>query len=789
MADLDVTLVVAPTVNVIQIDLDPLDVAISSANAATAAAAAAAGSATAVSGELAAATAQAVIATAQATSATGSAATATAQAVIATAQATSAASSATALTTGLASFNKQWLGPHASDPTLDNQGNALQIGAAYENTTAVPPKIRIYTSTGWQDQDATAEAASASATLAATQAATSATNSAASATTATGAATTATTEAGIATTQAGNAAASATTATTEAGISTTQAGNASASATTATTEAGIATTQAGNASASATGAAASAATATTQATNAGTSATTASGAASTATAAATTATTEAGIATTQAGNASASATTATTEAGIATTQATNAAASATAAAASASSAAGAVVSVNGVLSLNLTGASTTLSGSQAGNAIHIYTGSITVGTVNLPMASHPFTAYNNTAGPLTMAATGGAAQVVIPQGLSMELICDGATGILQSTNAIANPTFSGNVGMPTRTSGDSTANGASTAFVAAAIAPMSQRNRAVNGACVVAQRGAIAVSSGISGYGGPDQYEASIGSGAAGAFTQSAGTITYGGIALAAVVQTVTTGTSAPTGSGYWFGICQPIEGVNCFDMLGHPAVISTIFEASLAGTYSVSLRDGNTNSFVSTFVAAANTAIKISIPVASLPTNLSTANSNTAGLYLQIGALCTGTFQTSTLNAWQPNNVFVAAGATNWAATANNYIALTQLKLEKGTVATPFDDFDFDIELLRCMRYFEQFTTIIGFACPSSGGFAHIFDFRHKAVKRTIPTMSIYFPSYSNISNDNLENADVYGWSESITGTAQGNVQVEITASASAVM
>src|SRR5207253_3319175 len=135
----------------------------------------------------------------------------------------------------------------------------------------------------------------------------------------------------------------------------------------------------------------------------------ASAAAGSATAAATSATNAANSATSASGSAS-----------TATSQATNAAASATSAAASATA-------QNGVLTVSAVG-SPTLTAPQAANGIHVYTGALSAdSTVTLPMTSHPFIAENNTTGgfSLTIAATGGVAQIVMPQG-TMELFCDGS---------------------------------------------------------------------------------------------------------------------------------------------------------------------------------------------------------------------------------------------------------------------------------------------------------------------------------------------------------------------------
>jgi hypothetical protein len=147
--------------------------------------------------------ASATAADASKTAAAGSAATATTQAGISTTNATAAATSAAQLAAALLSFNKLWLGPHASDPTLDNNGQPLVEGAQYENTSTTPAKIRIYHNGAWQDSSADAEAATASAQASATAAS----GSAGAASTSQGAAAT---SAGQASTSAGNASASAT---------------------------------------------------------------------------------------------------------------------------------------------------------------------------------------------------------------------------------------------------------------------------------------------------------------------------------------------------------------------------------------------------------------------------------------------------------------------------------------------------------------------------------------------------------------------------------------------------
>ena len=97
------------------------------------------------------ATAAATSATASATSATASATSATASANSATAAATSATNAATSETNAAASFDSfddRYLGAKSSDPTVDNDGNALLTGALYFNSS--DNVMKNYTGSAWQ---------------------------------------------------------------------------------------------------------------------------------------------------------------------------------------------------------------------------------------------------------------------------------------------------------------------------------------------------------------------------------------------------------------------------------------------------------------------------------------------------------------------------------------------------------------------------------------------------------------------------------------------------------------
>ena len=115
--------------------------AAASESAAATSATAAANSATAASNSAATATAQAGNA---ATSATAAANSATAAA----GSATSAANSATAAATSFDDFDDRYLGSKTANPTTDNDGNALLVGALYWNSVA--GQMRVWDGAAWQ---------------------------------------------------------------------------------------------------------------------------------------------------------------------------------------------------------------------------------------------------------------------------------------------------------------------------------------------------------------------------------------------------------------------------------------------------------------------------------------------------------------------------------------------------------------------------------------------------------------------------------------------------------------
>jgi hypothetical protein len=113
-----------------------------SASSATTSASSATASATTATTQATNASTSATAAAASASTASGHATTATTQASNASTSATAAAASATSAAASFDSFDDIYLGAKATAPTVDNDGNALQTGALYWNTTSSSLFIR-----------------------------------------------------------------------------------------------------------------------------------------------------------------------------------------------------------------------------------------------------------------------------------------------------------------------------------------------------------------------------------------------------------------------------------------------------------------------------------------------------------------------------------------------------------------------------------------------------------------------------------------------------------------------
>lgn len=271
------------------------------------------------------------------------------------------------------------------------------------------------------------------------------------------------------------------------------------------------------------------------------------------------------------------------------------------------------------------------------------------------------------------------------------------------------------------------------------------RNRIMNGSGLVAIRAAVAYATTagtiVSGFSGPDRYK--VINNAGGSITQSQGSMTYAGTPSNSILQTATAAnTNITTAGNLWTGISQAIEGYEVYDLVNQVSCLSFVFSASVAGTYSVALRDSTPGySFVYNVTVAANTPTRFVIPVPPAPLAASIPVWSGSGMYFSIGAVASASLTCSAgqLGSWSAGNFICGAGFTNWGATVGATIAVSQLKLEQGPIATPYDAGDFELEQIRCQRY-AQLLVSDGGGVAAAAGNTYLFPQKFTQM-RAIPT------------------------------------------------
>jgi hypothetical protein len=159
----------------------------------------------------------------------------------------------------------------------------------------------------------------------------------------------------------------------------------------------------------------------------------------------------------------------------------------------------------------------------------------------------------------------------------------------------------------------------------------------------------------------------------------------------------------------------QPIEGFNIADLgwgTANAQAVTVQFrvKASKIGTVSVSVENSaRDRSYVTTVsISAANTweTKTVTIPGDTSGTWLTT---NGVGLDFKIGIMSNGSWLAGTGGSWLAGRAILSTSQTNFIAVSGDYITITGVQLEAGSVATPFEQIDYGRELMLCQRYFQK--------------------------------------------------------------------------------
>jgi len=258
--------------------------------------------------------------------------------------------------------------------------------------------------------------------------------------------------------------------------------------------------------------------------------------------------------------------------------------------------------------------------------------------------------------------------------------------------------------------------GISAALGSSALLPagLGFRNKIINGAMVVAQRGTSAVTGSGSAQYPLDRWIVYNGTGTV-TFQQVAlsGSTLLAGYTNALLV--TNSNTAGAYGEVGYTQIGQYIEGYNVADLaLGTASakqiVLSFWARSSVTGTYNVALQNAaQSRSYVTTFaINAANTWEYKTIYVNG-DTSGTWATDNTIGLRIWFNPGMGTTYDT-TANTWVAASKFSTSDAVDFAANSGATFHITGVQLEQNYQPTPFEQRPIGVELALCQRYFVRF-------------------------------------------------------------------------------
>jgi len=270
------------------------------------------------------------------------------------------------------------------------------------------------------------------------------------------------------------------------------------------------------------------------------------------------------------------------------------------------------------------------------------------------------------------------------------------------------------------------------------------KNRIINGAMLVDQRGAGTVTVNTYDKFSVDRFNLETSSGV---FTAQQSSTAPAGFTKS-LLCTVTT-TSTMSGASDLAQIAQYIEGLNVADLAWGTASAKSItlsfwVQSSVAATYSVGFENGSvTRAYVGTYtINAANTWEYKTITVPGDTSGTWTTDTG-RGLMLR---WCFGTGSSriaASANTWYSANYIATSATSNPLMTTNGAtFYITGVQLEVGTVATSFDFRSYGTELALCQRYFE--TLYFRFSAYGNGANSVIGTVPMKVTKRTSPTTVI---------------------------------------------
>jgi hypothetical protein len=250
-------------------------------------------------------------------------------------------------------------------------------------------------------------------------------------------------------------------------------------------------------------------------------------------------------------------------------------------------------------------------------------------------------------------------------------------------------------------------------YIASTGRTLTNRNLIINGAMQIAQRNTSVTGITTGDYRTADRWYFYVSS--TGTWTMNVESSAPTNTEFRNSSNVICTTADSSLSAGDELAIIQNIEGFNCQGIKKGTAnaesiTVSFWVKSSNTGTFICELRDeDNSRQISKTYtINAANTWEKETI---TFPPDTTGAfdNDNNSSLRLFMWLAAGSNFTSGTLNstAWASSvNTNRVVGQLNLANRVGNYLAITGVQLETGTVATPFEIRPYGTELALCQRY-----------------------------------------------------------------------------------
>lgn len=246
----------------------------------------------------------------------------------------------------------------------------------------------------------------------------------------------------------------------------------------------------------------------------------------------------------------------------------------------------------------------------------------------------------------------------------------------------------------------------SQAFSNEGVGGFSFRNKIINGAMEIDQRATSVTTANWT----VDRFYYNTGTASKGTAAQSTTIYPTGFNASLGF----TSSSAYTVGSSDYFGLQQPIEGLNISDLAWGSASAKTVtlsfwVRSSLTGTFGGSLRNSAANrSYVFSYtISAANTWEYKTVTITG-DTSGTWLTTNGVGIFVHM-TLAAGSNNLGTAGSWSGSNLVGPTGQTSVVGTNGATFYITGVQLEVGSVATPFERRPYGTELVLCQRYYAK--------------------------------------------------------------------------------